>query len=207
MQYCSPGFFKTLKIPVLLGRDFNERDLAGAGKVGIVNQQFVNRYLKGTNPLGRHAGMGIGPGTRTDLEIAGVVGDTKYENMRDKITFKLYIPAEQRGFAKGGTVYVRAARNPAHMFNAMHTEVRAVDASVPMWDMRTLSDQLEISLLTDRLLATLSSVFGCLATLLAGLGLYGVMAFMVTRRTREIGIGMALGAGQRAVAWVLLRGT
>jgi predicted permease len=207
MQYCSPGYFKTLKIPVLLGRDFNDRDATGAPKVGIVNQKFAKRYFGGATALGRHVGMGIDPGTKTDIEIVGVVGDTKYESMRDEIPYELYVPAEQQGFANGGTVYVRAAGDPEHMFNLLRTEVRAVDAGVPMYDMRTLTDQLEISLLTERLLATLSSVFGCLATLLAAIGLYGVMAFMVARRTREIGIRMALGAGQGTVVWMVLRET
>jgi predicted permease len=207
MQFCSPGFFKTLKIPVLLGRDFNERDIPGAPKVGIVNQKFVKRYFGSADPLGRHIGMGIDPGTKTDIEIVGVVGDTKYESMRDEIPYELYLPSEQQRFQNGVTVYVRAAGDPANMFNALRPEVRAVDASVPMYDMRTLTDQLEISLLTERLLAALSSVFGCLATLLAALGLYGVMAFMVARRTREIGIRMALGAGQGTVVWMVLRET
>jgi predicted permease len=207
MQYCSPGFFKTLKVPVLLGRDFNERDILGAPKVGIVNQKFVKRYFGSADPLGRHIGMGIDPGTKTDIEIVGVVGDTKYESMRDEIPFELYVPVDQQRFLNGVTVYVRAAGDPAHMFNALRPEVRAVDTSVPMYDMRTLTDQLEISLLTERLLAALSSVFGCLATLLAALGLYGVMAFMVARRTREIGIRMALGAGQGTVVWMVLRET
>jgi predicted permease len=207
MQFCSPGFFKTLKIPVLLGRDFNERDILGAPKVGIVNQKFVKRYFGDANPLGRHIGMGIDPGTKTDIEIVGVAGDTKYESMRDEIPYELYLPSEQQRFQNGVTVYVRAAGDPAHMFNALRPEVRSVDASVPMYDMRTLTDQLEISLLTERLLAALSSVFGCLATLLAALGLYGVMAFMVARRTREIGIRMALGAGQGTVVWMVLRET
>ena len=207
MQFCSPGFFKTLKIPVLLGRDFNERDIPGAPKVGIVNQKFVKRYFGNADPLGRHIGMGIDPGTKTDIEIVGVAGDTKYESMRDEIPYELYLPSEQQRFQNGVTVYVRAAGDPADMFNALRPEVRAVDASVPMYDMRTLTDQLEISLLTERLLAALSSVFGCLATLLAALGLYGVMAFMVARRTREIGIRMALGAGQGTVVWMVLRET
>jgi predicted permease len=207
MQDCSPGFFKTLKIPVLLGRDFDDRDVAGAPKVAIANQKFVKRYFGDADPLGRHVGMGIDPGTKTDIQIVGVVGDTKYESMRDEIPFELYIPASQQGFVNGGTVYVRAAGDPIGMFNVLRTEVRAVDAGVPMYDMRTLSDQMEISLLTERLLATLSSVFGSLATLLAALGLYGVMAFMVARRTREIGIRMALGAGQGAVVWMVLRET
>ena len=207
MQYCSPGFFQTLKIPVILGRDFNDRDVAGAPKVGIVNQKFVKRYFGNADPLGRHIGMGIDPGTKTDIQIIGVVGDTKYESMRDEIPYELYIPADQQGFANGGTVYVRAPGDPTHVFDMLRTEVRAVDAGVPMYDMRTLADQMEISLLTERMLATLSSVFGCLATLLAALGLYGVMAFMVARRTREIGIRMALGAGRGAVVWMVLRET
>jgi predicted permease len=207
MQYCSPGFFTTLKIPVLRGRDFNERDVAGAQKVGIVNQKFVKRYFGGADPLGRHIGMGIDPGTKTDIQIVGVAADTKYESMREEIPYELYIPSEQKDFATGGTVYVRTRGNPTQVFNMLRTAVRAVDASVPMFDMRTLDDQMAISLLTERLLAALSSVFGCLATLLAALGLYGVMAFMVARRTREIGIRMALGAGQGTVVWMVLRET
>jgi predicted permease len=207
MQYCSPGFFQTLKIPILLGRDFNDRDIQGAPKVGIVNQKFAKKYFGSGLAVGRHLGMGIDPGTKLDIEIVGVVGDTKYESMRQEIPEELYIPTEQKDFANGSTVYVRAAGDPEHLFNALRTEARAVDASVAMYDMRTLTDQVEISLLTERLLATLSSVFGCLATLLAALGLYGVMAFMVARRTREIGIRMALGAGRGTVVWMVLRET
>jgi len=207
MQYCSPGFFKTLKIPVLLGREFNERDILGAPKVGIVNRKFVKRYFRGADPLGRHIGMGIDPGTKTDIQIVGVVGDTKYESMRDEIPEELYIPSEQKEFANGGTVYLRAQGDPTRVFSTLRAAVGGIDATVPMFDTRTLNDQVQISLLTDRLLATLSSVFGCLATLLAALGLYGVMAFMVAQRTREIGIRIALGARQGSVVWMVLRET
>jgi len=207
MQYCSPGFFKTLKIPVLLGRDFTDRDDAGAPKVGIVNQKFVKRYFGGADPLGRHIGMGIDPGTKTDIQIVGVVGDTKYESMREEIPYELYIPSDQKAFAGGGTVYVRSQDDPTRVFNALRAAVGGVDPGVPMYDMRTLDHQMEISLLAERLLAALSTVFGFLATLLAALGLYGVMAFMVSRRTREIGIRMALGAGQGSVVWMVLRET
>jgi predicted permease len=207
MQYCFPGFFKTLKIPVLLGRDFNDRDITGAPKVAIVNQKFVNRYLPGVNPIGRHVGMGIDPGTPTDIQIVGVVGDTKYESMREEIPEEMYIPSEQKAFSNGGTFYVRSAGEPTQLFNVLRAEVRAVDPTVPFYDLRTVSGMVELSLLTERLLATLSVVFGCLATLLAAVGLYGVMAFMVARRTREIGIRMALGADHSAVIWMVLRET
>jgi ABC-type antimicrobial peptide transport system permease subunit len=151
--------------------------------------------------------MGIDPGTRTDIEIVGVVGDTKYESMRDEIPYELYIPDPQKNFADGETIYVRAQGDPTRLVHLLRTAVVGTDASVPVHDLRTLDDQMEISLLTERLLAALSSVFGCLATLLAALGLYGVMAFMVARRTREIGIRMALGAGQGSVVWMVLRET
>jgi predicted permease len=207
MQYCTPGYFKTLKIPVLLGRDFTDRDVLGAPKVGIVNQKFARRYFGKASPLGRHIGMGIDPGTKTDIEIIGMAGDTKYENMREEIPYEVYIPYAQANFADGVTVYTRSHGDAASAFNTLRAVVRDVDASVPINDMRTLDDQMEISLLTERLLATLSGVFGCLATLLAALGLYGVMAYMVARRTREIGIRMALGAGQGSVVWMVMRET
>ncbi|SPE40677.1 conserved membrane hypothetical protein [Candidatus Sulfopaludibacter sp. SbA3] len=207
VQFCSPGYFQTLKIPMLLGRDFNDRDVGGGPKVAIVNQKFVKRYFGNADPLGRHIGMGIDPGTKLDIQIVGVAGDTKYESMRDEVPYEVYIPYAQKGEAEGGTVYVRAPGDPALMFNTLRAAVRSVDAGVPMYDMRTLDHQMEISLLTERLLATLSTVFGSLATLLAALGLYGVMAFMVARRTREIGIRMALGAGKGSVVWMVLRET
>ena len=205
MQFCSPRFFETLKIPVLLGRDFTIKDGHGAPKVGIVNEKFAKRYFAGVNPIGRHLGLGIDPGTKTDIEIVGVVGDTKYENMREPIPHELYVPWIQQDFVLGMTAYVRSETAPVSFFSSLRRAVREVDASVPMYEMRTLDQQVEISLVTERLLATLSSVFGILATLLAAIGLYGVMAFMVARRTREIGIRMALGASGASVVWLVMR--
>jgi predicted permease len=207
MQYCTPGYFQTLKVPILLGRDFTDRDIAGAPKVAVVNQKFVKRYFGGANPLGRHVGMGIDPGTKLDIQIVGVAADTKYESLRDEIPLEMYVPIAQQNSDNGGTVYVRAPGDPTNAFNALRSTMHELDASVPVYDMRTLEDTMDVSLLTERLLATLSSVFGSLATLLAALGLYGVMAFMVARRTREIGIRMALGAGQNSVVWMVMRET
>jgi len=205
MQYCSPDFFATLKIPILLGRDFTIKDAAGAPKVGIVNQKFASRYFGGANPLGRHVGMGIDPGTKMDIEIVGVAGNTRYESMQEEIPDELYIPYTQTKFVTGMTAYVRTHGDPTGIFNTMRQVVRGVDPGVPMYDLRSLDDQIEISLFVQRMLATLSSVFGSLATSLAALGLYGVMAFMVARRTREIGIRMALGADSSLVVWMVMR--
>jgi predicted permease len=208
MQFCSPGYFATLKIPILLGRDFSIKDDHGAPKVGIVNQKFAKRYFGNQSPLGRHVGFGIDPGTKTDIEIVGVVGDSKYENMREQIPYELYVPYVQQDFINGMTVYVRTKGVPAGSFEVLRRAAQEVDADVPVYGMRTLDDQVSASLLTERLLATLSSVFGILATLLAAIGLYGVMAFVVARRTREIGIRMALGATGgsvvRLVMWEVL---
>ena len=205
MQFCSPRFFETLKIPILLGRDFTIKDGQGAPKVGIVNDKFAKRYFGDANPLGRHVGFGGDPGTKTDIEIVGVVGDTKYENMREEIPYELYVPWIQQDWVNGMTTYVRTEAAPVSFFSTLRRAVREVDASVPMYEMRTLDTQVENSLVTERLLATLSSVFGGLATLLAAIGLYGVMAFMVARRTREIGIRMALGATGWSVVWLVMR--
>jgi len=151
--------------------------------------------------------LGIDPGTKTDIQIVGVAGDTKYENLRDEIPEEMYLAAEQRDYPDSGTMYVRARGDPALVFNRLRAAAHEVDANVPVYDMRTLTEQMDISLLTERMLAALSTVFGGLATLLAALGLYGVMAYMVARRTREIGIRMALGAGQGSVMWMVLRET
>jgi len=205
MQFCSPGFFQTLQIPLLAGRDFRMADDAKAPKVGIVNQKFARKYFANVNPVGRHVGFGTDPGTKLDIEIVGVVGDTKYENLREEVPYELYVPYTQQPFVDGMTVYVRAAADPAGLLPVLRKVVTELDPGVPLYQMRTLDQQVENSLITERLLATLSGGFGLLATLLAAMGLYGVMAFMVARRTREIGIRMALGASGGSVVWLVMR--
>jgi predicted permease len=204
MQFVSPGFFATLKIPIVGGRDFNERDDKGAPKLGIVNERFAKRYFSGS-PIGRHVGMGGNPGTKTDIEIIAVVKDTRYEGLRDEIPYELYIPYPQMDAVSGMTAYLRAAGDPEQLFGSIRQVVNEVDANVPVYRIRTLEQQLDKSLMSERLLASLSTVFGGIATLLAAIGLYGVMAYMVARRTREIGIRMALGAGGRSVVWLVMR--
>ena len=205
MQFCTPGFFETLGIPVLLGRAFTERDEMGAPKVAVVNEKFARQYFGGQSPIGRHLGMGGDPGTRTDIEIVGMARDTKYEDMRKEVPYEVYLPSAQQRFVIGMTAYVRTGMEPSQVFGELRQAVRAVDPNVPIVNMRTLDEQVDKSLVTERLLASLAAVFGLLATLLAGIGLYGVMAYMVARRTREIGIRMALGAGGGSVIWLVMR--
>jgi predicted permease len=205
MQFVSPGFFETLGIPVVLGRDFNQRDDKDAPKAGIVNEKFVKRYFGGRNPIGRHVGMGGNPGTKLDIEIVGVVKDTKYESMRQEIPYQLYRPYCQVEFVQEMNAYVRSRGDAANLFPSLRRMLRELDPNVPMHGMRTVDEQADLSLVTERMLASLSVVFGCLATLLAAIGLYGVMAYMVTRRTREIGIRVALGASGGSVVWLVMR--
>ena len=205
MQFASPAYFETLKIPILMGRDFSARDDQAAPKVGIVNQKFAKRYFGERNPIGRHVGMGGNPGTKLDIEIVGVVEDAKYESLRQESPIELYLPYPQVDFVMGMTAYLRTRGEPDSLFTVLRQTVREVDSSVPVYHMRTLEQQVDKSLLTERMLAGLSTAFGCLATLLAAVGLYGVMAYMVGRRTREIGIRMALGASGGSVVWLVMR--
>jgi predicted permease len=205
MQFTSPAFFATLQIPLLRGRDFTERDVTGTKKVAIINSKFAKKYFAHTDPIGRHIGMGSDPGTKTDIEIVGIAGDTKYEDMRMVVPEELYIPYAQQEYGLANNFYLRTRGNPADMFSTVRQVVRQVDPSVPMYDMRTLTEQVDDSLVTERLMAMLSAVFGGLATVLAAMGLYGVMAYVVARRTREIGIRMALGADRGSVVWLVMR--
>jgi len=205
MQFVSPGFFETMGIGVLLGRDFTLRDDKGAPKTAIVNERFAKRYFGGASPIGRHIGQGGDPGTKLDIEIVGVVKDTRYESMRDEIPYEVYLPYRQMPFVQGMTAYLRAQGDPVGLFPMLRQVVREVDSNVPVYRMRTMEQQVDKSLVTERMLAMLATVFGCLATVLAAVGLYGVMAYMVVRRTREIGIRMALGASGGGVIWLVMR--
>jgi predicted permease len=216
MNSISPGYFATLGVPILAGRDFTPKDTEmvqhgdkaedTAPRVVVINEKFAKRFFGGaTNALGRHVGFGVDPGTKTDMEVVGVIKDIKYTNLRDDIPIQMFIPYMASRFVGGMTIYVRTTLDAKQFFTAVRDKVRQLDAHLPLYGMRTLEAQLSNSLLIERLIATLSSVFGLLATLLATIGLYGVMAYTVARRTREIGIRMALGAFQKDIIWMVMR--
>ncbi len=198
----SPGYFEAMSIPLLAGRGFRSGEGVEKPKLCLVNEKLARRYFGERSAVGRHIGFGGDPGTKTDIEIVGVVKDTKYEGMRDEIERQVFLPVYPN---REMTVYLRAAVESKGLFSAVRAEVRKLDANLPVYRMTTLDDQLDRSLSTERLISTLSSAFGLLATLLAVIGLYGVMAYSVARRSREIGIRMALGAQAGNVVWLIMR--
>ncbi len=201
----SPGYFAALGIPLLAGREFTDADAGRERPVGIVNRKFARQYFGDRSPIGRHFGFGGDPGTKTDIEIVGVVGDAAYQNMRDAVPRQVFVPYQQRGNFPAMTAYVRTRQDARAAQAAIRGAVRAMDANLPIYDMRTLAAQVELSLIFDRLVSFLAAVFGALATLLAAVGLYGVTAYSVARRTREMGLRIALGASSRTIMWLVMR--
>ncbi len=205
MNFLSPDYFRTMEIPLLAGRDFRRTDVFNAQKVCIINEAFAKKYFGTVNAVGHKIGMGNDPGTKTDVTIIGVVRNTKYENMREEIPVEVYCPYQQLDFGTSITAYVRTRQDPDRVFSSIRKRVHELDANLPMYDLITLEKQIEDSLVTERLVSILSSGFGLIATLLASIGLYGVMAYTVARRTREIGIRMAIGAARTDVLWMVMR--
>jgi len=215
MNSISPNYFATLGVPIIMGRDFTVKDVQRV-KHGsdpddfspttvIINEAFARKFFAGRNPIGFHIGFGGDPGTKTDMEVIGVVKDIKYTNLRDEIPVQAFVPYLADRDVRGMTVYLRTSADPREMMSIVRQKVRRLDPNVPIYEMRTTERQLDLSLRTERLVASLSTVFGFLATLLAIIGLYGVMAYTVARRTREIGIRVALGAMQGKVIWMIMR--
>jgi len=202
MNAVSPGYFETMGVRLLEGRDFRPLDAKEDAKVVIVNRKFAQHFFKDKSAVGRHIGRGLGPEAKLDIEIIGVVEDTLYEGPREGVRRQVFWPKWGRD---GSAFYVRTATASTSAFNMIRDEVKRLDASMPVYELKTLQGQLDETLLTDRLIALLSAGFGLLATLLASIGLYGVMAFIVVRRRKEIGLRLALGAEPSGVLWIVMR--
>jgi predicted permease len=208
MNGVSSDYWKTMGVPLVAGRDFSDqRDTGTKLTVAIVNRKFATHFFGEKSPLGRHIGFGDGPKTKLDMEIVGVTEDSLYEGPREGVHRQVFLPFSQSDYPTGVAFYVRTSMDSKSMFSALRRKVQDLDSGMPVYGMKTLEHQLDETLSTERLIAVLSAAFGLLATVLAALGLYGVMAFMVARRTKEIGLRMALGAPQARVVWMVMRET
>jgi predicted permease len=206
---CSDSFLSTMHIPLLLGRGLSAKDVADSPGVGVVNDAFVKAYLGGQNPIGQVLVSGDPRQPRpTDrrVEIIGVAGDARYMSVRQDVPPMVYLPYAQAVSKLGRMTFeVRTNVPPLSTAGAVRKAVAEIDPTVPVAQMRTMEDQAAESIGRERLMAELVGGFGLLAALLASIGVFGVIAYTVARRTREIGVRMALGATTSGVQWMILR--
>jgi predicted permease len=202
----SPGFFSTAGIPVLKGHEFSDRDVLGAPKVVVINEAFAKRYFPEQDPVGRHFGD-QGEKSILKYEVIGVVADSRNMFLKLKPGPVFYLPLLQDERAGSVVLHVRTRGNPRLMLDRVRSEIRALNPHVPVYDVATLSEWLSLAQRPDRMMAILASFFGSLALLLTAMGIYGVIAYAVGRRKKEIGVRMALGATPRNVLGMIVRET
>jgi len=203
LNYVSPRFFGTVGMPVLAGRDFTESDAVDRPKVAIVNERFLEKFGLDRDVVGRR--MSIGQGVPLDVEIVGVVHDAKYSQVKDPTPPQVFGPRLQ-SFAPGAlNLYVRAVAEPLALRHAIEQVLARLDPNLPLMDLRTMREVVNENLFVDRFMSTLALVLAALATLLASLGLYGVLSYGIAQRTRELGLRLALGAAPAQLRSMVLR--
>jgi predicted permease len=206
INFVSPGFFRTLRTAVLLGREFTGNDRIGSPKVAVINEAMAHQFFGDSNPLGRRFSIPDWVGDTSQIEIVGVAENTKIHDLREQPVPAAYMPLLQEPDAVLAVTFeARTASSPGILAASVRRLIRQTDSRVPLFDVKTLSEQVNDSLVQERLVASLSSLFGFVAVFLSCVGLYGLVSYSVTRETHEIGIRMALGAQRLEVLALVLR--